>query len=144
MSKHFQMYIAITGIVDKKRINLAYLIRGKEVAVVSLFNDNIRYEFTKPWMMDLRSRNKQIVAGTYTWRELIDLVEGKIELTQFDKDIRIKRMDQLQGITEMVFNLDELDNTNNLKNRKPSNTLIIYHVTSYDDFTHFEPCHPSV
>ena len=31
----------------------------------------------------------------------------------------------------MVFNLDELDNTNNLENGSPSNTLFTYHVTSY-------------
>ena len=36
--------------------------------------------------------NKKIEVGTYTRRELINLVEGKIELTQFDKDSRIKRM----------------------------------------------------
>ena len=70
---------------------------------------------------------------------MIDLVEGKIELTQFDKNPQIKRTNHLGGITEMVLNLHELDNTNNLENKSPSNTLLIYHVTSYDDFTHFEP-----
>ena len=53
MLKHFQMYITITDIAGEKRIDLAYLTRGKEVTVVSLFNDNIRYEFTRPWMVDL-------------------------------------------------------------------------------------------
>ena len=54
----------------------------------------------------------------------------------------MERINKLEGITEMVFNLDELDNTNNLENRKSSNTLLTYHVTSYDDFTHFEPYAP--
>ena len=39
----------------------------------------------------------------------------------------------------MVLNLDELDNRKNLKNRKPSNTILTYHATAYDDSTHFEP-----
>ena len=39
----------------------------------------------------------------------------------------------------MVVNLDELDNSNNLKNRKPSNTLLTYHVTAYVDSAHFKP-----
>ena len=39
----------------------------------------------------------------------------------------------------MVFDLDELDNTNNLKNGPHSNTLLTYHVTAYDDSTHFDP-----
>ena len=42
----------------------------------------------------------------------------------------------------MVLNLDELDNTNNLENGKPSNTLLTYHVTTYNDSTHFEPYTP--
>ena len=75
-------------------------------------------------------------------RELMDLVEGKIELTQFDKNPQINRMTKLSGITEMVLNLDELDNTNNLENGKPSNTSLMYHVTAYGDSTHFEPYIP--
>ena len=42
----------------------------------------------------------------------------------------------------MVLNLDELDNTNNLENGSPSNTLLTYHVTAYDDSTYFEPYTP--
>ena len=45
MSEHFIMYITITDIIGKKRIDLAYLIRGKEVTVVSMFSDNVKYEF---------------------------------------------------------------------------------------------------
>ena len=131
------MYITITDIVGEKRIDLACLTGGKEVAVISMFSGNILYEVTKSWTIDLGLRNKQVAAGTYARRELIDLVEGTIELTQFDQDPRIKRMNKLEDITEMVFNLDELDNTNNLENGSPSNPLLIYHVTSYHDFTHF-------
>ena len=75
-------------------------------------------------------------------RELIDLVEGMIKITQFDRNPRIKRMNKLEGITEVVFNLDELDNTNNLENRLPSNTLFTYHVTAQEDSMHFEPYTP--
>ena len=39
----------------------------------------------------------------------------------------------------MVFNLDELDNSNNLEDKRPSNTLFTYYVTSYNEFTGFEP-----
>ena len=49
------------------------------------------------------------MADTYTRRESIDLVEGKIKLTQFDeKNPRIKRMNKLEGITEMVLSLDKI------------------------------------
>ena len=52
MLKHFKMYIAITDIIGEKRIDLDYPIRGKEVAVVSVFSDNIQYKFTERWMID--------------------------------------------------------------------------------------------
>ena len=81
-------------------------------------------------------------AGTYTRRELIDLVEGKIELTQFNMNPRINRKNNSAGITEMVFNSDELDNSNNFGNGSPSNTSLTYHVTAYDDSTPFEPYAP--
>ena len=42
----------------------------------------------------------------------------------------------------MIINLDELDNTNNLKDGRPSNALLTYHVTSNEDFTSFEPRTP--
>ena len=42
----------------------------------------------------------------------------------------------------MVISLDELDNTNNLEDEKPSNTLFMYHVTAYEDSAHFEPYAP--
>ena len=48
-------------------------------------------------------------------------------------------MNKLGGITEMILNLNELDNTDNLEDGRPSNVLLNYHVTAYEDFTHYEP-----
>ena len=45
----------------------------------------------------------------------------------------------MAGITEMIFNLNELDNTDNLEDGRPSNILLIYHVTDDKDFTRFKP-----
>ena len=42
----------------------------------------------------------------------------------------------------MIFKLDELDNTNNLKDGKHSNTLFMYYIPGSEDFTHFEPKTP--
>ena len=47
-------------------------------------------------------------------------------------------MNKLKGITEITLNLDELNNSDNLKDGRPSNSLLIYYVTSNEDFTHFE------
>ena len=63
-------------------------------------------------------------------------------MTQFDENPQINRMNKLEGVTETVLSLDELDNTDNLKNGKSSSTLLTHHVTACDDFTNFEPCTP--
>ena len=42
--EHFKMYIMITDIVREKRIDLAYLMQGKEVAIISMFSDNVQYQ----------------------------------------------------------------------------------------------------
>ena len=42
----------------------------------------------------------------------------------------------------MILNLDELDNSDNLKDGRPRNSLLTYHVTSNEDFTRLEPATP--
>ena len=51
-------------------------------------------------------------------------------------------MNKLKGITEITLNLDELNNSINLKDGRPSNSLLTYHVTSDEDFTRFKPQNP--
>ena len=38
----------------------------------------------------------------------------------------------------MTINLDELDNTDNLKDGRPSNALFTYYMPAVKDFIHFE------
>ena len=44
----------------------------------------------------------------------------------------------MKGITEISLNLDELNNSNNLKDGRPCNKLLTYHVTDDKDFMCFE------
>ena len=39
----------------------------------------------------------------------------------------------------MVLNLNELDNSDNLEDGRPSNELLTYHVIDDKDFTRFKP-----
>ena len=48
----------------------------------------------------------------------------------------------MKGLTEITLNLNELNNSNNLKDGRPSNELLTYHVTDDKDFTCFEPQTP--
>ena len=67
------------------------------------------------------------------------MLEGIIELNQFEVDDQVIKTNKLKGITEITLNLDELNNRDNLKDGRPSNKLLTYHVTDDKDFTRFEP-----
>ena len=58
-----------------------------------------------------------------------------VAFNQFVNDDRVIKTDKLRGITEMIFNLNELDNTDNLEDGRPSNVLLTYHVTVNEHFT---------
>ena len=70
------------------------------------------------------------------------MLEGMVELNKFLVDDQVIKMNKLKGITKIILNLDELDNTDNLENGRPSNSLLMLHVTSNEDFTSFEPQTP--
>ena len=90
-------------------------------------------------MDPVSDRKKMILSRTYAGRELLSMLEGMVELNEFLVDDEVIKKNKLKGITEMILNLDELDNSYNLKDRRPSNELLTYHVTSNEDFTSFEP-----
>ena len=138
------MYITINNIKGEKRIHLSYSIQnfdsGKEVAVIRMLSNNVKYEILKlRSVMDSDSK-KLNPSGTYAGRELLSMLEGMVELNKFLVDDQVTKTNKLKGITEMIINLDELDNTNNLEDGRPSNSLLMHHVTSNEDFMSFEPC----
>ena len=51
-------------------------------------------------------------------------------------------MNKLKVIIEIPLNLNELNNSDNLQDGRPSNELLTYHVTSNEDFMYFEPQTP--
>ena len=80
---------------------------------------------------------KMILSGTYVG--ILSMLEGMVELNQFVVDDQVIKKNKLKGITEMIINTDELNNSDNLKDGRPSNELLTYHVTDDEDFTRFEP-----
>ena len=93
--------------------------------------------------MDPISNTKKLIpSGTYAGRELLSMLEEMVELNQFEVDDQVTKTNKLKGITEITLNLDELNNSDNLKDGRPSNELLTYHVTSNEDFKRFEPQTP--
>ena len=143
------MYITINNIKGEKRIDLSNSIRNfgsdKEIAVIRMLSDNVQYEILKLRAVvdPISNTKKMIPSGTYAGRALISMLEGIIELNQFEVDDQVTKMNKLKGITEITLNLDELDNSDNLKDGRPKNSLLTYYLTSNEDFTRFEPQNPS-
>ena len=142
------MYITINNRRGEKRIDLSYSIQSfdsdKEIAVIRMLSNNAKYEILKfrSVMDPISDAKKTIPRGTYASRELISMLEGIVELNQFEVDDQVTKTNKLKGITEITLNLDELNNSFNLKDGRPSNELLTYHVTDDRDFTHFEPQTP--
>ena len=107
-----------------------------------MLSDNIRYKVLKLHSVMDSDSKKLIPSGTYAGRELLSMLEGMVELNKFLVDEQVTKTNKLKGITEMIINLDKLDNSNNLEDGRPSNSLLTYHVTSNEDFTSFEPQTP--
>ena len=129
------MYITINNIKGEKRIDLSYSIQNfdsdKEIAVIRMLSNNVQYQILKRCaVMDSISNTKEMIpSGTYPGRELLSIVEGMVELNQFEVDDQVIKKNKLKSITEMIINLDELNNSDNLKDGRPSNELLTYHMT---------------
>ena len=144
------MYITINDVISQKRIDLSYPVhptagRGearKEIAVVSMFSDNVQY-----WLQGsidvLLKTSKKIVLnkGVYVDKELNSLTGLELK-SRMDSREDVLRTNKLKKITKMIISLNELNNSDDLKDRKPSNTLFTYYVTGPEYSTCFEPVMP--
>ena len=136
------MYITINDIIGEKRIDLSYPIHSdKEVAVITMLSDNVQYQIAKlrAVMDPIPDTKKLFPSRTYAGRELLSVLKGMVELAHFEADDQVIKKTKFRGITEIIFYLNELDNTDNLEDGRPSNSLLTYHVTFSEDFTCFEP-----
>ena len=109
-----------------------------------MLSDNVKYEILKlrSVMVPISDAKKMIPKGACASRELISMLEEIIELNQFEVDDQVTKTNKLKGITEITLNLNELNNSDNFKDGRPSNELLTYYVTDDKDFTRFEPQTP--
>ena len=98
---------------------------------------------TKPLGLKLLDgRKKQTLNGSYTKRELDAIVGRKHILTDLSNDSQIIKMNKLVKVIDMIFNLNKVDNSGNLKDGRPSNTLFTRYGFGSEDFMHLEPATP--
>ena len=84
---------------------------------------------------------KKIVLNrvVYTDEELNSLIGTELKSQMLDSHNDIQRTNKLVNGTKITITLNELDNSDNLEDGKPSKTLFTYFVTSPEYFMHFEP-----
>ena len=147
------MYITINDVIGEKTIDLSYPVhstarRGKEIAVVSMHSSNFQillcFVLLCFQILVLLNTGKKIVLnkGVYTDKELNSLIGMELKSQMLDFRNDILRTNKLEGITKMIISLNELDNSDNLEDGRPSNTLFTYFVTSPERYTLFEPQTP--
>ena len=79
--------------------------------------------------------------GEYTDKELNAIIGQKMKSRMNDRD-DVLRTSRLYGGTKITISLNELDNSDNLKDGHPSNTLFTYYATDSEYFMRFEPQTP--
>ena len=138
------MYITINDVIGEKTIDLSYPIYPKkEIAVVSMHSNNSQILLQKS-MEVLLCMGKKIVLnkGVYMDKELDSLIGMELKSQMLDSCDDILRTNKLKKIMKVVISLNELDNSDNLEDGRPSNTLFTYYVTSLEYYKRFEPHNP--
>ena len=108
------MYIMITDVVEGKRIDLAYPVQGKQVAVISMFSNNVQYQIREPLkVLLIMNDERPLPKGTFMDRELNASIGKKLITILLDANNNIK-MGKLAHVTEVVLSFDEFDNTDSL------------------------------
>ena len=138
------MYITINDIIGEKRIDLSYPIHPrKDIAVVSMLSDNVQYWLQGPIEVLLKTGEKIVLnKGVYMDKELNSLIGTELKSQMLNSCNDVLRTNKSEKVTKMTISLIELNNSNNLEDGRPSNTLFTYYVTGPEYSTRFEPCSP--
>ena len=75
----------------------------------------------------------------YTDKELNSLIGTELKSQMLDSCNDVLKTNKLEKIMKMIISLNELDNSDNLEDGRPSNVLFTYYVTSSECYTLFKP-----
>ena len=145
------MYIMINDIKGEKMIDLSHPIHStaghdkarKEIAVVSMYSNNSQILLHRSIEV-LSVTGKKIVLnkGVYMDKELNSPIGMELKSQMLDSGNDVLRTNKLERITKMIISFNELDNSDNLEDGRPSNVLFTYYVTSSERYMLFEPQSP--
>ena len=125
------MYITINDVKGEKKIDLSYPIHlKKEIAVVSMhiINSQILLHGSIE-VLSITGKKIALNKGVYTDKELNSLIGMELKSQMLDSRNDIQRTNKLVNGTKIIVSFNELNNSDNLEDGKPSNTLFMYFVT---------------
>ena len=90
----------------KKRIDLSYPIKGKDIAFVSILSDNVQY-WLQGFIEVLLKTGKKIVLNkrVCTDKELNSLIGTELKSQMLDSLNDVLRTNKLEKVTKMVISL---------------------------------------
>ena len=134
------MYITIDDIKVEARIDLSYpILSGREVAVISMFSDNVQCWLKGPMKVLLKTGKEIMLTKAVYMNKEPNAILGLRLKSQMVSHDDVSRTNKLEKVTKVVISLNELDNSDNLEDEQPSNTLFTYYVTNPEYSTCFKP-----
>ena len=120
--------------MGEKKTDGAYLIwnldLSKEVAIISMSSGDAQCQIRKPLKVLLvMNQERELPKQVFTDRVLNTSVGRKLITASLDANDNTVKTDKLKYIIEVVLSLDELDNTDNLEDRRLSSISLRHHVT---------------
>ena len=130
----------MTSKVQRRLTYLIPFIQKRKLQFVSMHINNSQILLHRSIEFLLKTGKKIVLnKGVYTDKELNSLIGMELKSQMLDSCNDIQRTNKLVNGTKITVSLNKLNNSDNLEDGKPSNTLFMYFVTSPEYFTHFEP-----
>ena len=118
-------------------------MQSVEIAVISMLSNDVQYWLQGSIEVLLKTGKKIVLnKGVYMDKELNSLIGTELKSQMLDSRNDVLRTNKLEKVMKMVISLNELDNSDNLEDGRPSNTLFMYYVIGPEYSTCFEPCTP--
>ena len=133
----------MTSKVKRRLTYLIQFIQKRNIAVVSMYSSNSQILLHRSIeVFSIMGKEIVLDTGVYMDNELNSLIGMELKSQMLDSRNDILRTNKLEGIMKMIFSLNELDNSNNLEDDRPSNVLFTYFVTSSERYTLFKLLSP--
>ena len=108
-----------------------------------MLSDNVQFWLQGHLKVQLKSGEEIMLnKAVYTHKELNALIGLELKSQMIDSHNDVLRINELEKVTKMVISLNELNNSDNIEDGRPSNSLFTYYVTGPEYSTHFEPRTP--